>query len=123
MTDGGLLTLETANVHLADEDEADRIGVAPGDYVSLSVTDTGSGIAPEILKHVFEPFFTTKEVGDGSGLGLSMVYGFTAQSGGGIRIDSAEGSGTKITLLLARADEAGERPEAGADADADGRVS
>ena len=117
MGDSGLLTLKTANVHIAAGDDADRFGVAPGDYVSLSVTDTGSGIAPEILEHVFEPFFTTKKVGDGSGLGLSMVYGFAAQSGGGVSIDSTEGSGAKITLFLARADEAGEMAEA----DAEGR--
>ena len=118
MADGGWLTLETANVHLVDGDDADHIGVAPGDYVSLSVTDTGSGMAPEVLEHVFEPFYTTKEVGEGSGLGLSMVYGFVAQSGGGIEIDSEQGRGTKITLFLARADEAGQTGEA----DADSRV-
>ena len=70
----------------------------------LSVTDTGTGIAPEFLDKVFEPFFTTKEVGKGTGLGLSMVYGFIKQSGGHVRIDSATGRGTSIKLYLPRSD-------------------
>ncbi|HEY8382217.1 MAG TPA: ABC transporter substrate-binding protein [Microvirga sp.] len=76
-------------------------GVAPpGDYVEITVADTGQGIPPAILERVFEPFFTTKEIGKGTGLGLSMVYGFAQQSGGEVRIDSAVGAGTRVTLLL-----------------------
>ncbi|SDK06064.1 ATP-binding protein [Aliiruegeria lutimaris] len=73
---------------------------ASGDFIELSVSDTGSGIAPELLEQVFEPFFTTKPVGKGSGLGLSMVYGFAQQSGGNVHVESAPGVGTKVTLSL-----------------------
>jgi CheY-like chemotaxis protein len=76
--------------------------LAAGDYVRLSVADTGSGMAPEVVARVFEPFFTTKGVGKGSGLGLSMVYGFAKQSGGTVRIESAPGRGTTVQLYLPR---------------------
>jgi PAS domain S-box-containing protein len=103
MPDGGKLIFETANVSL-DQDYADRNDeVTPGDYVMLAITDNGAGIAPEVLDHVFEPFFTTKEVGKGSGLGLSMVYGFAKQSGGHIKIYSEVGQGTTVRLYLPRA--------------------
>lgn len=102
MPSGGSLILDTANARLAGS-EAARASVSPGDYVGLSVSDTGVGIAPETLEHVFEPFFTTKEIGEGSGLGLSMVHGFTVNLGGSTMIQSTEGVGTKVTLYLPRA--------------------
>jgi len=97
MPRGGTLEIEVRNVTLRDGTIA---GVAAGAYVRLSVRDAGCGIAPEILDRVFEPFFTTKEVGRGTGLGLSMVYGFVRQSGGHVTIDSEVGVGTTISLYL-----------------------
>jgi PAS domain S-box-containing protein len=110
MPDGGRLLIETANVTLGEGDVASHIEVTPGDYVSLSVRDTGTGMTPEVLEHAFEPFFTTKEVGDGSGLGLSMVYGFAKQSGGDVLVSSKAAGGTTVTMLLPRAQEATEAP-------------
>ena len=94
MPDGGKLTINTKNVLFEDDDSAAQAEVTPGPYVMIAVTDTGIGIAAEDIDHVFEPFFTTKEVGKGSGLGLSMVYGFAKQSGGHVTIYSEEGVGT-----------------------------
>jgi len=99
MPHGGRLSIETANCTV---DADSGLDIAPGPYVCLTVSDTGQGIAAEHLPKVFEPFFTTKETGKGSGLGLSMVYGFVKQSGGHIRIDSAVGSGTTIRIYLVR---------------------
>jgi PAS domain S-box-containing protein len=98
MPKGGVLTIETALVHLDDAPAALTAGA--GEYVMLSVTDTGTGMTPEVLGRVFEPFFTTKEVGKGTGLGLSMVYGFITQSHGHVRIDSEIGRGTTVKLYL-----------------------
>jgi signal transduction histidine kinase len=106
MPDGGRLTIEAVNVALSAEDAATHMEVIPGDYVSLSVTDTGSGMPPNVLEHAFEPFFTTKDVGKGSGLGLSMVYGFVKQSGGDVTIESTPGRGTTVTLFLPKAQKA-----------------
>ena len=103
MPHGGRLTITTSNV-LLDSGYSDANGeVAAGDYVLLSVRDTGSGMSPEIIAKVFEPFFTTKPIGQGTGLGLSMIYGFARQSGGHVRIDSEVGLGTTVQLYLRRA--------------------
>jgi signal transduction histidine kinase/DNA-binding response OmpR family regulator len=99
--DGGHLTIETANKWL-DERAARERDVPPGQFVSICVTDTGSGMAPDVIEKAFEPFFTTKPVGQGTGLGLSMVYGFVRQSGGQVRIYSELGKGTTMCLYLPR---------------------
>jgi PAS domain S-box-containing protein len=109
MPNGGAMTIETANVS-ADEDYAAlNPGIAPGEYVMLALTDTGSGIAADVLEKVFEPFFTTKATGKGSGLGLSMVYGFVRQSGGLAKIYSEVGEGTTVRLYFPR--DVGQRRE------------
>ena len=99
MPDGGELVVETALETISGA-RANQTEMEPGDYVAIHVRDTGTGIGPELMEKVFEPFFTTKPVGQGTGLGLSMVYGFVRQSGGGVRIESAPGKGTTVTLLL-----------------------
>lgn len=101
MPDGGELTIAVSERKL-DAYVARLVQVPPGDYVQIDVTDTGSGIDPELLQRVFEPFFTTKPFGSGSGLGLSMVYGFVRQSGGNIRVVSTPGKGTNVRFVLPR---------------------
>ena len=100
MPEGGTLTIETKNVVLDANFTATQIDVEPGSYIALSVADTGAGMAPETIERAFEPFFTTKGVGEGSGLGLSMVYGFAKQSGGHATICSETGIGTTVTVYL-----------------------
>lgn len=102
MPTGGLLTIASDNVVLG-ESEAAQLDLAPGDYVAVSVEDTGEGMSEEVAARAFEPFFTTKPEGKGSGLGLSMVYGFARQSGGQARIDSTPGTGSRISIYLPRA--------------------
>ncbi|WP_448658945.1 PAS domain-containing protein [Sphingomonas sp. CJ99] len=102
MPDGGVVRLTCANRTL-DRAAADPWQVPPGDYIELSVTDTGTGMAPEVIERAFEPFFTTKAVGKGTGLGLSQIFGFARQSGGSVRIDSTLGQGTCVVLILPRA--------------------
>jgi signal transduction histidine kinase/ActR/RegA family two-component response regulator len=97
---GGRLLIETRNVKASDLDGS--LDLAPGDYVRLSVADTGTGMSEEVLARACEPFYTTKEAGKGSGLGLSQVYGFARQSGGGLRIRSTVGQGTTVEVYLPR---------------------
>jgi hypothetical protein len=102
MPDGGKVTIETGNAYL-DDSYVMRFGdIAAGQYVLLSVTDTGSGMSPEILDRVFDPFFTTKSKGEGSGLGLSMIHGFVRQSNGHLRVYSEVGQGTCVKIYLPR---------------------
>ncbi len=107
---GGELTIEIAVEKIDRRAAAEMTNVAPGDYVTIAVTDTGVGMAPEVLARSFEPFFTTKPVGEGSGLGLSMVYGFARQSGGFALIESEPGRGTTVRLYLPRVE--AEAPDA-----------
>ena len=102
MPDGGKLTIETANARLDEDYAVGHDDLAPGQYVMIAVSDTGIGMTPAVLAHAFEPFYTTKEVGRGSGLGLSQVYGFVKQSGGHVKIDSESGQGTTVRLYLPR---------------------
>ena len=101
MPDGGRITIETANKWL-DRWTADHHTIPDGQYLSLCVTDTGTGMTPEVIARVFEPFFTTKPIGAGTGLGLSMIYGFAHQSGGQVRIYSEVGQGTTVCIYLPR---------------------
>jgi signal transduction histidine kinase len=102
MPDGGTLTIATADRHLTRADLSDQDGAEPGDYVELSVTDTGIGMTPDVMARAFEPFFTTKPIGQGTGLGLSQIYGFARQSGGFVRLDSKPGEGATFRLYLPR---------------------
>jgi signal transduction histidine kinase/CheY-like chemotaxis protein len=102
MPEGGRLVISTANTALPDDKAPMQDEVETGDYVRVSVTDSGTGMTPDVLAKAFDPFFTTKDIGQGTGLGLSQVYGFVKQSGGHVRIVSAPGEGTSVQLYLPR---------------------
>jgi len=102
MPEGGRLTITTANVSVEQEDQKNRPGLRVGAYVTIAVSDTGSGVPEDIRAHMFEPFFTTKEQGKGTGLGLATVYGIVKQNGGGVYVDSEEGKGTRFVIYLPR---------------------
>ncbi len=121
MPDGGRLTIETSNVRIRD---GAQIDLASGDYVLVSVTDTGSGMPPEVAMRATEPFFTTKSVGKGTGLGLSTAYGFLRQSGGTLRITSHPGQGTSVQVYLPRSLQAAQvAPQTGAEVAVEGQGS
>ncbi|WP_380780245.1 PAS domain-containing protein [Sphingomonas sp. R86520] len=103
MPDGGKLTIATGNTECEVPDMSEQLGIATGQYVCICVRDTGIGMDAATVSKAFDPFFTTKSVGRGTGLGLSMIYGFARQSGGAARIDSELGGGTSVTLYLPRA--------------------
>jgi CheY-like chemotaxis protein len=102
MPDGGSLSLRTANVHLGNTDGTGGNDEHSGDFVAIVVSDTGCGMSAEVLARAFDPFYTTKAPGQGTGLGLSQVYGFVSQSGGHISMDSQPGTGTTVSIYLPR---------------------
>jgi CheY-like chemotaxis protein len=116
MTEGGTLTIETSNLTSHGEDD----DVPAGDFVLLSVTDTGVGMTAEVLERAVEPFFTTKNLVHGTGLGLSMVYGFVKQSGGHVKIESAPNRGTRVRLYLPRSEAVAQPADATSETEAAG---
>jgi CheY-like chemotaxis protein len=111
MADGGTLTIETCNAHLDSAYAATSRNVRPGQYVCICVSDTGTGMSPDVISKAFDPFFTTKPIGQGTGLGLSMIYGFARQSEDYANIYSEVGSGTTVKLYLPRHHGEGEDAE------------
>ncbi|MBC9179230.1 ATP-binding protein [Pseudoroseomonas ludipueritiae] len=111
MPEGGTLVMQTANAEISPALAA-QLDMQPGHYVTLAVADTGIGMSAEVAARAFDPFFTTKPIGEGTGLGLSMIYGFAKQSGGQVRIESREGQGTTVRLYLPRYPGTGEEDEA-----------
>jgi signal transduction histidine kinase len=103
MDGGGEVTITLANLTVEPDDALAYSGIQPGEFVTLAVSDTGSGMPPDVMERAFEPFFTTKPEGKGTGLGLSMAHGFVKQSGGHIRLASEPGAGTTVTIYLPRA--------------------
>jgi len=104
MSNGGAVIIEARNARVETPRSEVPDSLPPGEYVVIGVSDTGPGMVPDVLEHVFEPFYTTKEVGEGTGLGLSMVHGFAIQSGGRVDIKSPPGGGTTVTLYLPKAE-------------------
>jgi PAS domain S-box-containing protein len=102
MPNGGTLSISTANVTLDESEARHYEGLKPGDYARITVADTGTGMPPDVLAKAFDPFFTTKPIGQGTGLGLSMIYGFAKQSEGHVRLESELGKGTSVSLYLPR---------------------
>jgi PAS domain S-box-containing protein len=119
MPDGGRLAIGTEDVHLSAADFTGQEGAAPGNYVQITIADTGKGMTADVMERAFEPFFTTKPLGQGTGLGLSQVYGFVRQSGGVVRLESTYGSGTTVRICLPQHKrvEMGEAPGAAAEPD------
>ena len=119
MPNGGRLTIETCNVSVDARDPAKYADLPPGDYVSIGVVDTGTGMPPDVIARAFDPFFTTKEVGKGTGLGLSQVYGYVTQTGGHVKIYSEDGAGTAVRIYLPRsANEDAGAPDTAVEVDA-----
>jgi PAS domain S-box-containing protein len=105
MPDGGTVTIASSTVALGDPEATEQWGLAAGDYVRISVRDTGKGMTPDVVQHAFEPFFTTKAAGKGTGLGLSSIYGIVVGAGGAIRLESEPGQGTDVVMVFPAADE------------------
>jgi CheY-like chemotaxis protein len=110
MPDGGRLTVITTDRPPSEDDPVPENGVRPGGWVQITVADTGTGMPPDVLERAFEPFFTTKPIGEGTGLGLSQIYGFVQQSGGFVRLESQIGRGTTMHIFLPRHEPAATGP-------------
>jgi PAS domain S-box-containing protein len=126
MPEGGVVTIESSSVHLAGTEATEQWGVSEGDYVQISVRDTGEGMTADVVQHAFEPFFTTKPAGRGTGLGLSSIYGIVVGAGGAIRLESEPGEGADVIMLFPAAgeyDEAGQEQSGPVDLNGAGRTA